>query len=479
MNLVRLPTPSGAETVEADGILLHSRYDPRKEAARVAAEAAAATHVVVLAPGLGYVPAALAGRRLLLVERHAALDALARERALPGADADGSVRLVAPTPEEVRDRVLDWEGVESGHVAVLTGTTLPSDAGYYDAIRSAVVRAIEQRAEELATVRGFAGTWERNLATNASWIAAANGTPSSAGPRPPRRLRLAAPGDADVRWLDVEALGWRGRVVAVLAAGPSLVDDLPALAEACDARPGRDGAALRPPVVLAVDSALPATLAAGLAPDAVATIDPQPVKASCLDALGGIPLIASVLSPPEVLARAERLRLFGQGHPGEADAGVPPRAVFREIGGSVATAAVAVAVAAGASALLLIGQDLAVADAGDPSAAARMPVTHAGGTHFERRVLEDLGRFSGGARSVLRRRAPSNLRRVPAVDGGTVATTPVLDGYRHWLREFAASRRDVLFIQTSRRGAAIGIPARPILEALQMASGAVDRSGSA
>ncbi len=474
----RRPTPSGADTLEVAGILLHSRYDPRKEALRIAAEAAAATHVIVLSPGLGYLGAALAGREVLLVERHAAI----------AQEDPGQARLVAPTAAALRDRVLDWDGLESGRLAVLSGIILPEDEPYYASLRSEALRAVEMRAEEVATIRGFSATWEANLAGNRRWINAANGE----GLEENRGKKEEGRGESDresegvieARWLETSRLGWKGRTVAVLAAGPSLRDDLPVLAEACEhtgrspddvaGREGRRSAGTRrAPVIVAVDSALPAVLAAGVLPDAVVTIDPQPVKASCLDDLGGIPLIASVLSPPVVLARARRLLLFGQGHPGEAAVGVPRRAVQGEMGGSVATAAVALAVAAGASTLLLIGQDLSVGTGQEPA-----PSTHVGGTHFERRLLGSLGRFSGGARDLLRRMAPSNLRRVPAVGGGTVVTTPILDSYRLWLRDLASRRSDIIFVQTSPRGAAIGIPARSLADALQLESSSVDRTDS-
>lgn len=459
VRVARLSTPSGRDTLEVDGTLLHSRYDPLKEASRQVAAAGTATHVIVLSPGLGYICDALPGRRFLLIERHAAI----------AAQDPGRPRLVAPDAAEVRRRVLDWEGLEEGRLAVLLGSAHPDDDGYYEDLRVAVVRAVEMRAEEVATVRGFAATWEANLKGNRRWIGAANGAVlgSRSGP--------------DVQWLLPDRLGWRGRIVAVLAAGPSLAADLPILAELCAAS-GRsaegadpeDGLGGRAPIIVAVDSALPAALAGGVVPAAVVSVDPQPVKAICLADLGGVPLLASVLSPPDVLSRAHRLLLFGQGHPGEREAGVPAPAVLDDIGGSVATAAAAIAVRAGARAVLLIGQDLAV-----PEPVAGAGWTHVGGTHFERSLLYALGRFSGGVAGLLRRAVPSNLRRVPAVGGGTVATTPVLDSYRQWLRELAERTPGVLFVQTTRRGASIGIPARPLPEALQIAAEATDRTDSA
>src|SRR5207244_3797047 len=65
------PTPAGDPTLTADGVLLHSRHDPRREAARWAeaqrerlGERADAT-AVVLGLGLGYHLEAIAGRAAL------------------------------------------------------------------------------------------------------------------------------------------------------------------------------------------------------------------------------------------------------------------------------------------------------------------------------------------------------------------------------------------------------------------------------
>lgn len=400
MNLKKQKTPSGHDTLVVDGRFFHSRHDPVREAERAAKDADGAAVVFVLSPGLGYLPGAVKAGRVVCVERHAEIAAIAPELKAR----------VHPSPDELHALALDLPEIDKGRIAVLLGAHRDEDAEYYQSLREAITRAVEKRAEEILTVRGFSALWEENLLANAQRFPAA-------------------------RWITDLDRSLIGRTAVLVAAGPSLETDLPALArmrsKAADA------------TFIACDSALPALLSAGITPDLCITIDPQPVKARSLAALGHIPLVASVLSPPRVLACAKVLYLYGQGHPSESAHGVPKRAIVAEPGGSVATAAAVLALRWGAARIIFVGQDLAlpdgrlhVRDAPDHLAALEQSLRF--------RSIEDA--WSANAR---RHRA----RRVPSVDGGMVWTTPALDSYRIFLESLAKGHPDVGFFRTSRRGA--------------------------
>jgi hypothetical protein len=423
----RVDTPSGRPTITVNGTLMHSRYDPVREAERQAAEIGDASVLVLLSPGLGYLAdAAKAGARLI-IERHPEIAALRPDLPI----------LVAPRPQTVEEALGELPGWETGRIAIYSGVTLEDDRAWYDEIRGAVERAMDRRVEEVATTRAFADLWERNLAGNSGLFREAG------------RVK-------EISWIPRIAHRFSGRAVIVLAAGPSLAGDLEVLARWRVSGRAPYAEWLADPLVLAVDSALPAALAAGIRPDACVTIDPQPVKAGSLTGLGDIPLLASVLSPPAILQRASELYLFGQGHPSEARYGIPTAAIVGEIGGSVATAAATLAVRYGATAVVLSGQDLAITEG----------ITHVKGTHHERGIVEGLNRF-GSQESALRRTSSiRRLRRRPGVDGTEVATTPVMDSYRLYFEDLAGRHPAVRFVQTSPHGLRIGVEHAAIGELL-------------
>lgn len=427
MLIERRAARSGAETLAVDGRWFHSRVDPVKEAARLAADVAPGALVVLLSPGLGHLADALAPRETICVERHPELAALRPDlRAL-----------VRPDPSDVAQRVADRVESSRAPLAVLTGAHREEDGAYYEEIRAAIARAVDKSVERVVTTTAFAALWERNLRANAPLIRAASASTSA-------------------RWISTLAPALRGANVILLAAGPSLHADLPTLARS----KARGDAA-----VIAVDSALPAALNAGVEPDFVCTIDPQPVKAEPLARIGAIPLIASVLSPPEILARAERLLLFGQGHPFEAELGVPESEMLREVGGSVATAAATLAVRFRAARIALVGQDLAFAD----------DRTHARGAAQEVQASSRLRRFSSMEHGKMRSMRKRNLRRVPSAGGGTVMTTPVLESYRVYLEELAAAHPEVAFARTSFVGAKMALPHRTLAEWLDEIRSSADK----
>jgi hypothetical protein len=343
--------------------------------------------------------------------------------------------LVAPKPEELTRRLEAIPGWEDGRVTILTGVHLEADRDYYLGLRRALEELIDRTAESISTIRAFRDLWETNLAANAGLIRTAGRTP-----------RLG--------WVPALKERFAGATVFLLAAGPTLEEELPALLAA------RDRGTLQRlgGVLLAVDSALPLLLSAGLVPDFCITIDPQPVKARSLAGLGEIPLIGSVLSPPEILQAAKTLHLFAQGHPSEARHPIPREAIFEELGGSVATAGAVIAVRLGARCVVLVGQDLAILD-------RRF---HARGTHHEAGRIRGLFRFDSIEARDRRDHARRSLRPVECVAGGTISTTPAMDSYRRFFGALAAAHPEVELIQTSSRGARIDCIRRPLSEILEI-----------
>ncbi|GHV76120.1 hypothetical protein AGMMS49942_09410 [Spirochaetia bacterium] len=100
------------------------------------------------------------------------------------------------------------------------------------------------------------------------------------------------------------------RSAAICAAGPSLDSQIPRLCEISRKKKER-------PFIIAVDTALPSLLGAGLEPDAVVSIDCQHI--SYYHFMAGLPertlLFLDLASPPLVASRSARPYFFSGGHP--------------------------------------------------------------------------------------------------------------------------------------------------------------------
>ncbi len=420
----REPTSTGFDTLVVDGRYFHSRVNPRKEASRAASAVAPDALALILSPGLGYLADALKPRDVISVERHPQLAVLR-----PDLNS-----LVHPSCEELERLVETLAAERRPKIAVLTGAHREEDHEYYESLRKAITRALEKSVERILTTDAFAKVWERNLRANV--------------------MRILQARNGEVSWSSALEPRLRGSHCVLLSAGPTLGEELPLLSKML-----HRGKYL----ILVVDSALPAALSAGISPDLVFTIDPQPVKAAVLSNLEDIPLVASVLSPPEILARAGRLYLFGQGHPMEPSVGVPLAEMIQELGGSVATAAATIAVRHGAATLVLAGQDLAFI--GDR--------THVRGAAQEAASAAGLERFSTMEHAKMRTMIGRNLRCVPSVADGMVMTTPVMDSYRIYLERLARDNPGTRFVHTSSRGARMAMPHLSLAEWLnEFGSGA-------
>jgi uncharacterized Rossmann fold enzyme len=153
----------------------------------------------------------------------------------------------------------------------------------------------------------------------------------------------------------------RAKHTAVIAAGPSLEQQLPALAER--RRPCRSGHGRPDLFLIAADTALPSLLGAGLEPDAVISIDCQHI--SYYHFLGGmprhIPLYLDLASPPLLASLSDHVRFFTGGHPLEQYVSQYWRSIpaLDTSGANVTYAALSLAESLGAARIELYGADFA------------------------------------------------------------------------------------------------------------------------
>jgi hypothetical protein len=233
MELTISPSRSGMPTCAAFGIWLHSRYDPEREARRIAvAEIGSShpSHVLVLGPCLDYLSLVLReilpGARILSVQYSALFSGLSRGRPDAEWDPGSGINL-----ESFLDATLDEDAISG--VAVLewepATQAFPEEAL---AARKAARASLDRLASSAATVKVSGKRWITNAC--ASFLLAE---------------RCLMPRKSTTP-------------VLVAAAGPSLGSSI------------RDISRLRDRlIVITVSSALSACRASGLEPDLVLSTD--------------------------------------------------------------------------------------------------------------------------------------------------------------------------------------------------------------
>lgn len=419
-----LPTPararSGALSAVVGSSWLHSRYDPEEEARKAASALGSDELIVLLGLGLGYgARAALArGHRVAVIESDAGWLATLLGLVDLG-DILGDERLdliLCPGGAGFLDYL---EARAPRSIArIENGATMAAFPEAAEALRSQLARYRQRDEVNAATLARFGRLWVRNIARNA-------------------RAASALPGIGSLRG----AFG--GLPAVVLAAGPSLDELLPSLAEIADRA-----------VVVCVDTALRSALAAGVQPDLVVIVDPQYWNARHLDRClspRSVLVAEAAVWPAALRFGAERTVLCSSIYPLgrnlETRLGIERGSLGA--GGSVATTAWDLARIMGCSPILMAGLDLSF-----PGAR-----THARASLFEQRAL------AGGCR----RRPASNEAflamlggrpfRSRANDGGEVVTDERLALYASWFTRRLAVHREAPTYNLSRRGLAIeGMP---------------------
>jgi hypothetical protein len=189
--------------------------------------------------------------------------------------------LIDPSPESIEACILaEYRPALAGGIKTIPlRTRTELDIPRFSAAACAIQRAIEAVAADYSVQAWFGTRWFSNIIRNLKTAEARN---------------EAAPPIRDA---------------AICAAGPSLDQQIPLLAEYRERHKGAS--------IIAADTALPALLQSGITPDAVVSIDCQHI--SCYHFLGinalGIPLFLDIASPPLVSRFSAAPFFFSGGHP--------------------------------------------------------------------------------------------------------------------------------------------------------------------
>ncbi len=391
-----LQTPSGHPTAVRDGVYLHGRHDPRRDAAaQVGREIdRACTSIIVMGFGLGYGAEAarlqFPSQPLLVVEPDAGVFLAAlSSRDLRTLLEDPGVRLHVNAEPDALPAVL-----ESLPLAVpgflRLRPAIQGNPARYRASEETIQSWLLRRDINVNTLARFGRLWVRNLCRN-------------------MRAFLECPGIASLHGL------FDGIPALVVAGGPSLDALAPHLR------------ALRDRMLLvAVNTPLRACLTQGVEPDFTAVVDPQYWASRSLDwtlVRAGV-LVAEPSTCPRVLRRpAERFflcsSLFPLGETLEAAVGEKGKL---GAGGSVSTSAWDLARLLGARPLYAAGLDL-----GFPGMR-----THCRGSYAESMWFAGTDRFSPVEGSSFRSLRDIGLFPVRASGGGMTPTDRRMLLYKWW-----------------------------------------------
>jgi hypothetical protein len=417
----------GAPTALLAGSYIHSRYDPAREARRLAEQRAGNTASACLfyGFGLGYGVEAchelFPALPLAVIEPRPEFFLRALEvRLLEELLAAANIRwLLGRKPEETAMAV---EELPLAQVRVFPLRPLVElNDAYFRSLDRLILASLDRKNVNVHTLARFGRLWVRNLLVNLP-------------------LCLASPGIAGFfgRFAGLPAL--------VTAAGPSLDALLPhlaALAERC--------------VLIAVDTSLRHCLAAGVEPDFLITVDPQYYNTRHLDWARpqGSVLISESAAHPRIF-RSLGLRpcfassFFPLGELLEAT--LPERGKLGA-GGSVATSAWDFARKIGARPIYMAGLDLGFPDR----------QTHARGSFFEEGMHLSSGRLRPAEQAHHAYFTQAGPYRVIANDGGSTWTDRRMAIYIAWFENQMRQHPDLETGNLSARGAAVaGMPGREL-----------------
>ena len=322
--------------IRLDGktLLLHSRYEPVKEAERFINEINPADFTLFIVCGLGFayhveelLRRAPAESTVLVLEKDAGILRLACEaRELAALFADARLHvLLAPTEDAVAQEL---RGRSSMKVSFLTHRgSHQTDPAYYNNLTRIAKSYLSNKEVNIATLAKFEKTWSANIARNAPWLVDAPGADAFFG-------------------------AFTGVPAIVVAAGPSLAESIGFIRASADRA-----------VIVAVDTSLRVLRRHGIEPHFCMCVDAQLVNARYFE--GDVPsrtvLVADPMVHPSVF-RLFRGRMVLTGLAFQMmkwiEEAVGPRGELA-YGGSVATNAYDFAKKLGCDPVVLVGQDLA------------------------------------------------------------------------------------------------------------------------
>lgn len=258
-----VPTPSGITSVKYRGVLLHSQYDPKKEAERLLEKEFPGGKpglCVFQGLGLGYqvevfLETVPEGKALILEPDLGLFAKLIKVHDFSHLFSDPRVTLHIGTPPQFISKHLSPNYYGEVRIFKLRGL-YGKDQEYYQEADKIIQSYLSRREINTNTLKRFGRLWVRNLTRN---------TPL---------LTLARP---------VAELfgGFKGVPAAVCAGGPSLdvfLSQAEKIRERC--------------LIIAVDTALKGLLSRGIKPDIILVVDPQYWNTRHLD---GCPVHGSLL----------------------------------------------------------------------------------------------------------------------------------------------------------------------------------------
>ena len=426
-------TPSGQPTATLNGIFLHSRYDPRRDAAvQVEKEIdPAATAVIILGFGLGYGAEAARARfpdlPLLVVEPNTEVF----RAALSGRDltlllSDRRILLhVGGTPEGLAPLLQSLPLAKPGFLRLRPA--LENDPAAYRAAEEVVRSWLLRRDININTLNRFGRLWVRNLARNMTSF-------------------LEYPGVGSLAGL------FKGIPALVVAGGPSL-----------DAISSRLPEISRHALVIAVNTVVKPCREAGVEPDFTVVVDPQYWASRYLDWTESTrgALVVEPSANPRVFRRQRAMyflcsSLFPLGETLEAAVGEKGKL---GAGGSVATSAWDLARLLGANPVYTAGLDL-----GFPGMR-----THCRGVYAEDLWFCGSNRLAPSEGSSFRYLHDIGLFPVLSASGSLTPTDRRMLLYKWWFENQLTIRSDVRSFTLSPDSAAIqGMPLAGVEEVLAL-----------
>ena len=422
---------SGLPTASRNGIYLHSRFDPRREAQQVIDSVETTGCTVFFGFGLGYYVEALLRQRpsetVVVVEPSPrTLQAALAARDLTNLLASENLTLLLDVEPDGVGAFLG--GLPPAPIGVVAPRSLTrQDEEYFTRLQLTVDSLKARREINMNTLNRFGRRWIRNLVGNLGTLPTARPLSSLAG-------RHA------------------GTPALLMAAGPSLdsiLPRLPAIARRC--------------IVIAVDTSFRAVAGAGVEPDFLVVVDPQYWNARHLDGCttAGVSLITESATYPAVFRNRYRSVYFGKslfplGAYLERDLGP-----FGKLGagGSVATTAWDIARVLGCSPIYSAGLDL-----GFPSRN-----THFKGGRFEEMQLNTATRRCPAETSSFGMVNDADPFYVSANNGGTVLTDRRLATYKWWFENQIKMHPEVRCHNLSPDGVRIeGMPYAPAESLLEL-----------
>ena len=428
-----MTTPSGAPTARRDGVFLHGRHDPARDAdGQVKREIdAACTAVIAVGFGLGYGPEAarraFPSRPLLVVEPDAQVFGAAMGcRDLRRFIEDPSVRLHVGMPAESLPAVLETLPLARPGFLRLR-PALHARPTLYRASEETIQSWLLRRDINVNTLNRFGRLWVRNLCRNMGEF-------------------LRCPGVAALHGI------FEGLPALVVAGGPTLDAIAPRLAELRQRM-----------LVVSVNTPLRACREQGVEPDFTTVVDPQYWASRSLDwtlARDGV-LVAEPSASPRVFRRDEERfflcsSLFPLGETLETAVGEKGKL---GAGGSVSTSAWDLARLLGARPLYSAGLDL-----GFPGNR-----THCRGAYTEAMWLSQADRFSPMETGSFRSLKDIGLFPARSAGGGSTPTDRRMLLYKWWFENQLLMHPDLRSYTLSTEGIAIeGMPPAALEDALAL-----------